>query len=162
MAVKYTVILSWLLSLCLYFTSSDAYGLCMKVDLIDGTSDQFLLSEKPVITFDGDICRISCESIEAHYELAKVSRTYFSGYSEGSVSLLENEVTIDYLDNTRVQIKGLKSGVPVTLYSLDGTIALSLETPANGIVSFSLEKLTPKSVYILSINSINKFKIYKK
>lgn len=141
--------------------AADTSKLCLKVELRNGHIDEFLLAEKPEVSFNGESCVISCKGVDASYDMADIKETSFAE----SVSVEENlagGISVDLTDPTAAVIGGLTPGAPVTLYGVDGTIFLTVTADSDGVARISLDGLASGSVYVVSVNSTKNFKLYKK
>lgn len=142
--------------------AADTSELCLKVELRNGQTDEFLLAEKPEVTFNGESCVISCGGVDASYDMADILKAYFK---EGTNSVEENlavGISVDLTDPTSAVIGGLTPGAPVTLYGVDGTVFLTVTADSDGVARISLDGLASGSVYVVSVNSTKNFKLYKK
>lgn len=144
------------------FAQSDASELCLKVELSNGSTEQFLLSEQPKLTFEGNSCVISCKDVDASYDMAQIKRAYFADRTVG-VDVTPGEiVSIDLTDPAWAVVRGLEPGAPVALYAVSGITLQAVNADSDGVARISLESLASQSVYVVSINSNNNFKLYKK
>lgn len=134
----------------------------LNVDLRNGGTDTFLLSEKPEITFSGTSCVIICSNINATYDMADITRAYFTEKSSGLNERQGEGVSIDLTDPSTALISGLTPGAPVTLYGIDGTLILTATADGEGFARVPLDNLASDTVYVVSINSTKNIKLYKK
>jgi hypothetical protein len=120
------------------------------VKLTDGSTNTFVLSNKPVVTMPGNNVVISGVA-SATYSRSEVEKFYFI-YDDGSgiESIGKDNIAFFYEDGENVRITGLKDKTTVSVASLDGKIISTQKSDGTGIVTISLGN-HPKGIYIISV-----------
>lgn len=131
----------------------------LKVQLRNGGSQYFRLSEKPVVTFDGAKCLIASASLSAEYLMADIECAVIVEQSSG-VTELERKVVVDYTDAGNLVLRGLNMGSAVRLADVAGRVLRVVVADSDGCASIDLSS-APKGVYIVSSKEIT-FKVYRK
>lgn len=138
-------------------TDEPAY---LVVSLADGTVNEYILAEKPVVTFLGDKMKFSSDQIEQEYPAEDVKGFHFSSVSTGiGRTNGGNMVSINFTDNNCVAITGLSKG-HVRLYNASGQLLRTVSVKGQS-ASISLQGLAPGS-YIVAPEGVPAMKISKK
>ncbi len=131
----------------------------LKVQLRNGGSQYFRLSEKPVVTFEGAKCLIASASLSAEYLMADIECAVIVEQSSG-VTELERKVEVDYTDAGNLVLRGLNAGGAVRLADVAGRVLRIVVADSDGCASIDLSSV-PTGVYIVSSKEIT-FKVYRK
>ena len=143
---KILVLLSCILLSALSF-AQQPNALILK--LTDGSTNTFILSEKPVVTLPDNNIVIS-GTANTMYARSDVEKFFFEYVDPTGVEKVkENDVTFKYQDGEHVRLSGLKSGTIVSVSSLDGKNLSTQKSDTSGNITVSLKNL-PKGVYIIS------------
>jgi hypothetical protein len=165
--VKFFLSLSLLLIVCAQAIASNEPNRLV-VKMTDGTENIFVLSEKPVVTFDSKKVYISSSSFST--ELSNVQEFYFQ--AESSVPTDINEIKPDgsvdtsakfvfrYVDGQTVSIEGSAAPDRVSVYALNGSLVSAQVDKSTNQVIVHLNSL-PSGIYIIRANS-QSFKISKR
>lgn len=124
----------------------------------DGSTRQYLLSSKPVITFKDNLCLVKGDGVSADFDMADIE--YVKILENSAVSETINEIKIDLRDPNFVKLSGLTMGDNVTLYDLNGFKLKEAEADSSGFCELEIYDLST-GVYIIN-NKKSTFKIYKK
>lgn len=132
-----------LLSIGILLCSAAAFaqGTALKLTLTDGTSDTYLLNEKPAITFSGSDMLIATPEISSTYPRADVQSMIFTDSPDSGIEQTGNDTLYIYTNNTFTC-----EGHQITVYTLSGAVE------AIGFGSVSLAGL-PKGIYIINVNN---------
>lgn len=142
---KYFATLLLLLSMALTATAG---GHTLRLDLKDGTSKLFNLSDKPVVSFDGADLVIATATVSATHDRSEVQSISFED-AAGVNDAVADETVYSYDGHTFSC-----PGHTIAVYDINGIKV------AVGDDSVSLEGLSP-NVYIITANN-QSFKILKK
>ena len=136
----------------------------LTVTMKDGTSQQFNLPDKPVITFEDGKMLIASGAMSGEYDFSSVS--HFS-FEKGQMLASIEDVTVDdktftfsFTDNANVYVAapGLTS---VALYTLLGTQLDNAKADTNGAATLDISALAP-GVYIVTPAGHHAIKIIKR
>lgn len=134
------------------------------VDLKTGATEEFMLPEKPVLTFSTDECTITTPKLVVTYDMADVEKAYFAERPKtvGVDNTSAETVSIDLSVPETVIVRGLKSGTGVVIYDISGRTVARAQADNEGTATLSTESMTPNTVYVVSISNIKNFKLYKR
>ncbi|MCQ2209050.1 MAG: T9SS type A sorting domain-containing protein [Paludibacteraceae bacterium] len=139
--------------------SVSAEATYLTVELNAGNKYNFLLADKPVVTFKSGDLVVNGNS-ETSYSIEGVKNFHFT---EGDVTKVEQlsseEIRIVSLDEATIQLQNLDKQAVVTLMNVSGMLISSSKTNEDGTAIVSLPKT--KGVYILSVAG-KSFKIIRK
>ena len=159
-----TAVVRLLAAVCLIVVSAmpalAAQHNVLVVELRNGNVDNYMLAEKPQVTFSGEKCKIVSSSLTTEYDMANVLQAYFSE-DKSSVEAPMEEFTLVFTDPDTVQLSGVPAGSAVALYSMAGSLLSSVTADANGAATVSLNGLD-KGVYVIQTANNKSFKIYRK
>lgn len=134
------------------------------VDLKTGASEEFMLPEKPVLTFSSDECTITTSQVVVTYDMADVEKAYFAERPKtvGVDNTAAETVSIDLSVPETVIVRGLNAGTGVVIYDINGRTVARAQADSEGTATLSTESMTPNTVYVVSISNIKNFKLYKR
>ncbi len=153
---KWVALLTALLAFSATLSASDTTTLFIQVR--DGSTRQYLLSSKPVITFQDNLCHVNGDGVSADFDMADIE--YVKILENSSVSETINDIKIDLRDPNFVKIFGLPEGENITLYNLNGFILKEAKSDSFGFCELEIHDLST-GVYIITSKK-STFKIYKK
>ena len=128
----------------------------------DNVVHQFVLADKPTVTFEGTQLKVTCEkaSASASFNLADVIRFTYDGKSATGI----DEMTIDpaeiSMEDGTLVISQMKANSTVNVYSTDGKLVRQLKTQRAGTYRLSLSSLRA-GVYLVKADNIT-YKITKR
>lgn len=131
----------------------------LAVKLTDESLVRFVLTDKPVISFDGEQLLIKSETAEASYARADVAEFYFEPVGTAIEHTTADNLRFSYLDNETVCVEG--SQTALQLYDHSGRL---LQAPVSTVATkqtISLNGL-PAGVYLIKISPQQTIKIFKK
>lgn len=138
-----------LLAAALSALAANAGNYALKVNLRQGSSATYILSDKPVITYSGNDVIIKSQGIEDSYLLSDVKSFTFTENGTSGIESVTDNVTYEFHDNVFTC-----EGQVITVYNLSG------RKVASGSNSVSLESLD-RGIYI--VNTGNRaIKVMKK
>ena len=160
MKVKFTI-----LSLLFAFAVTSVWAADKQNALIVLTKDnvlhQFILADKPTVTFEGTQLKVTCEkaSASASFNLADVIRFTYDGKSAVGI----DEMTVDpaeiSMEGGTLVISQMKANSTVNVYSMDGKLVRQLTAQRAGTYRLSLSSF-PAGVYLVKADNTT-FKITK-
>lgn len=131
----------------------------LTVELTIGNKYNFLLADKPVITFDNGALVVNGDA-ETSYSIEGVKNFHFSeGDASKAESMSAGDIRIISLDNSTIQVQNLEKSTLVTLVNVAGSVLSSVAADVEGSATVSLPQT--KGVYILTAAG-KSFKIIKK
>ena len=146
----------FLLLIAVRASASDDTTLVLKMR--DGSTTNFLLAEKPVITFTGEFIKIVSEYCTVEFYRSSIRNFYFSDEDQTAIVevVLESKAILE--DNI-LFISDVPENTIITIYTIGGTLA-AMATAIDGNCSISLDELAT-GPYIVSFNNTT-FKFLKK
>ena len=146
-------LLIFLLLLCGFMTGTQVKAQNkLVINLNDGNTACFVLTERPKITFSGDsLCVVSPTTT---IEIARIAVKNFtfeeSEDYETSIDTPHNDVSITASENS-ITLKGLTDGETVTVYGIDGKV-IAKATAVDGCCTIALDNLS-SGIYLININT---------
>ena len=120
----------------------------------NGTKTEFALNSYPVITIEANDLVITCEGKKLSTALTGVQDYHFiekkvtTSISSVPANDPKGETATPSFSFNNAEVSGLKAGVRVAIYNLNGTQISSVTADGEGRVTLDLSSL-PKGVYIL-------------
>ena len=121
----------------------------------DNVLHQFILADKPTVTFEGTQLKVTCEkaSASASFNLSDVIRFTYAGKDAAGI----DEMTVDpaeiSMEEGTLVISQMKANSTVNVYSLDGKLVRQLKAQRAGTYRLSLSSL-PAGVYLVKADNI--------
>lgn len=139
---------------------SEKYSLV--VSFKDGTTQTFLLSSRPLVTFQESQFVITQAGSDIEFSVSNVVDFSFADSETAVHSIHDTGLTVSYTNNEHLMIYGAEDNVEVRVTNLEGKRMLcSVRSLAVNVLSVSLTGLR-QGVYIVSIGKRHHFKIVKK
>jgi len=123
---------------------------------------QFVLADKPKVTFEGNQLKVTCEkaSASASFNLADIVRFTYAAKDPSGI----DETTVDPAEISMQEgvlvISQMKANSTANVYSMDGRVVRQLTAPRAGTYRLNLSSL-PAGVYIVKADNIT-YKITKR
>lgn len=131
----------------------------LHVRVNDGTTLNFSLKDKPLLTFDSEKVMISAQEATASLSRTDVCGVYFvSDVHTGIESSTVSDAPV--LDGDSFSVTGLLKGTVVKVYSVKGENVLSAIADASGTVKVQLVTLE-QGVYVIEYCGVT-FKMMKR
>lgn len=131
----------------------------LHVRVNDGTTLNFSLKDKPLLTFDSEKVMISAQEATASLSRTDVCGVYFvSDVHTGIESSTVSDAPV--LDGDSFSVTGLLKGTVVKVYSVKGENVLSAIADASGTVKVQLATLE-QGVYVIEYCGVT-FKMMKR
>ena len=160
MKVKFTI-----LSLLFAFAVTSVWAADKQNTLIVLTKNnvmhQFVLADKPKVTFEGNQLKVTCEkaSASASFNLSDIIRFTYEGKDAAGI----DELTVDpaeiSMEGGTLVISQMKANSTVNVYSMDGKLVRQLTAQRAGTYRLSLSSF-PAGVYLVKADNTT-FKITK-
>ena len=133
------------------------------VQLADGSTTVYALSQQPVVAFEGDNLVITAGEAEATFARAEVEQFFFRpvGTGIGKVSSGGLERRVRFAAPDLIVVSGIAEDDALRVVAVEGRTAAATIDRAAGIANISLAGL-PTGVYILKTNQTDTIKIFKK
>ena len=122
---------------------------------------QFVLADKPKVTFEGTNLKVTCENASASYTF-NLSDVIRFAYDEKSATGIDEVVAkpIDVMQEGDVLVVSqLKAGATVSVFALDGKLVRQLKPQRSGTYRLNLSEL-PSGLYIVKAGNTT-YKITK-
>jgi hypothetical protein len=161
MKVKFTI-----LSLLLALVATTMRAADKQNTLIVLTKDnvlhQFVLADKPKVTFEGIQLKVTCEkaSASASFNLSDIIRFTYAGKEASGIDEMTVNPTEISMEEGVLVISQMKANSTVNVYSMDGKLVRQLTAQRAGTYRLSLSSL-PAGVYIVKADTIT-YKITKR
>ena len=161
MKVKFTI-----LSLLLALVATTMRAADKQNTLIVLTKDnvlhQFVLVDKPKVTFEGTQLKVTCEkaSASASFNLSDIIRFTYAGKDASGIDEMTVNPTEISMEEGVLVISQMKANSTVNVYSMDGKLVRQLTAQRAGTYRLSLSSL-PAGVYIVKVDTIT-YKITKR
>lgn len=161
MKVKFTI-----LSLLLALAATSMWAADKQNTLIVLTKDnvlhQFILADKPTVTFEGTQLKVTCEkaSASASFNLSDIIRFTYAGKDASGIDEMTVNPTEISMEEGVLVISQMKANSTVNVYSMDGKLVRQLTAQRAGTYRLSLSSL-PAGVYIVKVDTIT-YKITKR
>ena len=161
MKVKFTI-----LSLLFAFAVTSVWAADKQNTLIVLTKNnvmhQFVLADKPKVTFEGNQLKVTCEkaSASASFNLSDIIRFTYEGKDAAGI----DELTVDpaeiSMEGGTLVISQMKANSTVNVYSMDGKLVRQLKPHRSGTYRLNLSEL-PSGLYIVKADNTT-YKITKR
>lgn len=135
---------------------------CLVIEFKDGQKQEFQLSTRPNISFQGSQFVVAQDKSDVEFSFADVASFSFADTSSGVNALRQKNLTFSYTDNQNFVINGADGRTSVEVIGIDGKRqSCKVSRPADNTLSVSLVSLRP-GVYMVRVNKKQIFKIVKK
>lgn len=139
------------------FQSVASFAYVMNIEMKDGSSAEFLLSQKPVVTYNSGEMLVTLPDGVFSYSREDVGKITFN--ESNSVSELGAEsARFELVDNILILPD---ADAHFTIYDVAGHPVINDSLSLGMKRSIDLNTL-PKGVYIVNISNLKSFKIYRK
>lgn len=161
-----------LLAVCLLLTAAfgrqmradvlDDQGTRLVLELTDGTATEYLLSDRPQISFGiTTISFYSPDLFSATYERDEVADFRFETSATAVDPVAASKLRIAYQGNGRLVVDGIGENEQISVYTADGKSA-GYGLSRNGRQTVVSLAALPTGYYIINLQHHNSFKIFKK
>lgn len=132
----------------------------MTIWMKDGSSEVFLLEEKPKVQYIYNTITISSSNIEQAYWYSEVKKITYSNIKTSDIENIINDNDLGIVqEGENLRIKGLPKNSLVSIYSIDGNLIYQIRTKEDNNVFINFGNFS-SGVYILKAGtkSIKYFK----
>lgn len=128
----------------------------------DNVLHQFVLADKPTVTFEGTQLKVTCEkaSASASFNLSDIIRFTYAGKDAAGIDEMTTDPAEISMEEGVLVISQMKANSTVKVYSMDGKLVRQLTAQRAGTYRLSLSSL-PSGVYIVKADNIT-YKITKR
>ena len=123
---------------------------------------QFVLADKPKVTFEGTSLKVTCEknaSASYTFNLSDVIRFAYDAKSATGIDEIQDEPAGISQEGDVLVISQVKAGATVSVFALDGKLVRQLKPQRSGTYRLNLSEL-PSGLYIVKADNIT-YKITK-
>ena len=123
---------------------------------------QFVLADKPKVTFEGTNLKVTCEnnaSASYTFNLSDVVRFAYDAKSATGIDEIQDEPAGISQEGDVLVISQVKAGATVSVFALDGKLVRQLKPQRSGTYRLNLSEL-PSGLYIVKADNIT-YKITK-
>lgn len=133
------------------------------VSLIDGTTVEFVLGDKPSVTFPADKIHVESATLTADYPAYRVADFHFEdSLNVTGIKTIDtasrSHLVVDYRDGNEVVVHGIGGHHAVCLYSANGMPVKTVAASGEEDLHISTVGLAA-GVYVVNIQDITSFKI---
>ena len=145
---------------------SQDVGYIMRVNLVNGTVDEYLVADHPRVSFIKDSLFVSSAVLSANYAVDDVANYTFvdtnSTYIEEVYQKNDNlNVSVKFIDGETVEIRGIETDASIAVYAIDGRKQNATVVFVDDGVNVSLSAL-PSGAYIITIKNGKSVKVLKR
>jgi hypothetical protein len=128
----------------------------------DNVLHQFILADKPKVTFEGTQLKVTCEkaSASASFNLSDIIRFTYAGKDAAGIDEMTTDPAEISMEEGVLVISQMKANSTVNVYSMDGKLVSQLTAQRAGTYRLSLSSL-PAGVYLVKADNIT-YKITKR
>ncbi len=162
--MKRVLFILYICCCCLRISAATADAdIVLRVELKDGTNNDYLLADRPQINFEGDNVVFLCKSISTSYNRENVRNFIFlDGNSTGIQQLKTGDTRFSYsADAKQVIIEGNLSCEEIKVYSISG-LQYNPEVNSSSNQAIIFLASLPNGYYIINIGNKQSIKIIKK
>lgn len=139
---------SALVALLLGIMTLNAAATHLTVELKAGNKYNFLLADKPVITFSNGELVVNGNA-ETSYSIDGVKNFHFTeGENTAAETISAGDIRIVSIDNATIQVQNLDASSLVTLVNVYGQVLTSVNADSEGVATVKLPEA--KGVYVLT------------
>lgn len=132
---------------------------CLVVEMKDGKSVSFVLSEKPVLTFENRNLVINKDS-ETSYSFENIKNYHFSKDVETAANMFSSEtLKVVWVDNQTLEVQNAKPSSLITLTAINGSVVSKSNADGAGMATVRVPNNA--GIYVLSAEN-QSFKIIRK
>lgn len=159
---------------CLGTTSilADDVNYVMKIALLDGTVDTYVVDERPQVTLDDKFVKVWTNDISARYDANAVANYTFADIAKKDIREMQEGgdiadpesvigITFKYVDGETMIVSGIKADDTISCSSLSGQRVDAEIDRYRDSANISLRNLAP-GTYIISINNSKSIKVLKR
>lgn len=128
--------------------------------LENGEVHEFLLREKPVITFDADMVTVATTTESITFNRNEVDSYSSDPKPESVIISTLPGLLVSRISNDLLRVDGAPAGCDISVWSVGGAACFTLRCNSGGSADVDLANLTP-GVYVVRIGKCQTLKIVK-
>ena len=156
---------AFFLLLCIFLFSFPAvgedFGNVLRVEMKDGTTHEYVLAEKPRISYVDEKVVFLYRDISTEFQKADVGRFVFVNMETNIDNMKAGDTCILSWNGESLFIKGLSETMQIKVFSFDGLERQASVIKSNYNVEVSLVGF-PSGCYVVLINNKQSIKVIKK
>lgn len=150
-----------LLSVVLIALQTSASDIVLRVILTDGTQNDYVVAERPQISFEDGKMTVVYRNMTTSYATADVETFIFTDLTSSIEQVKAGDTKLTFLENDNIHIEGVSQNEKIRVYAINGVQQqVNVKQTDKGCV-VELSKLT-KGQYIISISKMQSIKFIKK
>lgn len=153
--------LLWLLISLIFPLGIYGEGKTLVVELVNGKTEIYNLSEKPVLSVNGSKLKVETNMIETSYERAYITKFYFT---DAATDISDSKGTIykfsQTADDTYI-MSNVSEKLTVTVYDISGKQFDNSVTRIGDNIVVTLNNC-PKGIYIIKVGNKQNIKVIRK
>ena len=153
-----------LLTFALFFgcllAEAESTNIILRIELKDGTTNDYIIAERPAIKFENGKAIFTCKGITTEYMETNIIRFSFLGEGTGINELKAGDTRVHFSDDKLV-IEGVTEENQILIFSLDGKRQPATVNKSSKHIEVSLQGL-PMGCNIKNIVNKQSIKILKK
>lgn len=161
--MKRVLFILYICCCCLSISAATDVNVVLRVELKDGTSNDYLLEDRPQINFDNNDVVFLCKNISTSYNRENVLNFVFLDVNETGIQQLKaGDTRFNYsVEARQVTIEGDLGSAEIKVYSISGQQFNPEISRSSNQVMIYLASL-PSGCYIIKIGNKQSIKIIKK
>jgi len=155
-----TALLSTFLYCCIFLFANNNGKNVLRVELKDGTKNDYILEERPQIKFAEDKTIFFCNSMTTEYSTKDIGRFFFVSEETRISELHASDTRVRYTGG-KLLLESASEPYYVSVHSLDGKKQQVAINKVGQQLEISLSNL-PNGYYIINISNRLSIKVLKK
>ena len=157
------ILLLFYICCCCLKISAEKTSYILHVELKDGTNNDYVLADRPQISFENDNVVFLCKSISTSYKKKEINKFVFlDSQSTGVYVLKAGDTRIGYtIEEGKVIIEGVTEKEDIKVYSISGQQHQAI-TNIEGNNAVVLLTSLPNGYYIINLGNKQSIKVLKK
>lgn len=145
---------------------ADDVSYIMRVNLVNGTVDEYLVADHPRVDFVKETIYVSSAALSATYATSDVESYTFVDANPSAIEEVQQtqdnlDMSVKFVDGETVEIRGKVAADGIAVFSIDGRRMNAAVTLSDGGVNVSLSGL-PTGAYIINIKNGKSVKVLKR
>ena len=148
------------LQLCISAWAEDNVKNILRVQLKDGTQNEYIISDRPEVQFENSKVVFSCKNVTTEYAKDNLINFIFTSDYLSISPLQSGDTRLTIMDDGNLLVEGAKDVKSIKVYSIDGKILSVKKIYNEGSIIILLASL-PKGCYIININKNQSVKVIR-
>lgn len=148
---------------CCLKMSAEEISYILRVELKDGTNNEYVLADRPQISFEKESVVFLCKRISTSYKKKDITNFVFGdSKSTGIYGLRDGDTRINYIiKEGKVILEGVTEKEDIKIFSISGQLHHPIINNEGNKVVVMLASL-PEGYYIINIGNKQSIKVLKK